>query len=294
MSIPESQLETWASQGATVTAKQTHESIRAALTAERSPVKDRIGTGTVEVYLQGSYRNDTNIRGDSDVDLVVEMTGAHYSNLSEVEKQALGFKAASYTWPQLRVDVIRALELYYGAALVDSTGDKSIKVLPGNGRLRADVVPCFEHRRYQNLQVTAKGMTFWTHRESRQVVNYPRDHYANGTAKNGVAQTNGWFKPVVRIFKNARSYMVQRGDLGVECAPSYFLQCLLYNVPTTAFGSSYQQSYCNVVNYLRNNNHNAFVCQNGHLSLFGTIPEQWSQISAASCLDAFAGLWNNW
>ena len=64
MPIPESQLETWSHQGATVTSAATHRSIRAALDAHDWPDAMRLNP-----YLQGSYANATNIRGNSDVDL---------------------------------------------------------------------------------------------------------------------------------------------------------------------------------------------------------------------------------
>lgn len=69
MTISEAQLEVWANQGAVVLSKQTHESIRLALAADSSLIKGK----DYEIYLQGSYRNTTNIRGDSDVDIVVEL-----------------------------------------------------------------------------------------------------------------------------------------------------------------------------------------------------------------------------
>lgn len=63
----ESQLTIWANQGAIVNSISAHESIRNSLEVDTSQVK-----GKVDTYLQGSYRNSTNIRGDSDVDLVVQ------------------------------------------------------------------------------------------------------------------------------------------------------------------------------------------------------------------------------
>ena len=79
MPIPESQLETWSHQGAVTTAKQTHESIRKALNPHTWP------TGVkYEVYLQGSYKNTTNIRGDSDVDVVAQLNSTFQHDLSEL------------------------------------------------------------------------------------------------------------------------------------------------------------------------------------------------------------------
>ena len=79
MPIPESQLETWSHQGAVTTAKQTHESIRNVLNSHtwQSGVN-------FEDYLQGSYRNTTNIRGDSDVDVVTQLNSTFKSDLSEL------------------------------------------------------------------------------------------------------------------------------------------------------------------------------------------------------------------
>jgi hypothetical protein len=38
----------------------------------------------VEVFLQGSYGNDTNVWVDSDVDIVLKHTGAYYRDLSQL------------------------------------------------------------------------------------------------------------------------------------------------------------------------------------------------------------------
>jgi hypothetical protein len=294
MPIPESQLETWSHQGATVTAKRTHESIRAALQADTSPLRDRISSGAVNLYLQGSYKNDTNIRGDSDVDLVVEGTDAFYSNLTEAEKHALGLSSATYTWAQLRADVVKALQAYYGNAAVEASGNKSVKVLPDSGRIGADVVPCFEHRNYQNLRIASTGITFWTQRDNRQIINYPKLHYDNGCAKNSATLTNGWYKPSVRLFKNARTYLVDKGTVPPDLAPSYFLESLIYNATDADFGTSYRDTFCAVLYRLWKKPMNEFIFQNGQHSLFGTSDTQWNSDSATRFLQALIDLWNNW
>ncbi len=89
MGIPESQLETWSHQGAISTAKATHESIRNALVANSSTVKDK----NFEIYLQGSYKNDTNIHGESDVDVVVQLNSTFHYDLSALPgNESLLFK----------------------------------------------------------------------------------------------------------------------------------------------------------------------------------------------------------
>ena len=92
MPIPESQLKTWAHQGAVATAKATHESIRNALTASASPIQDK----NFEIYLQGSYKNSTNIRGNSDVDIVVQLTSTFQRDLSALSAPEIALYPASY------------------------------------------------------------------------------------------------------------------------------------------------------------------------------------------------------
>ena len=62
----------------------TYTSIKAALDAHTWPDGMKY-----EPYLQGSYANFTNIRGNSDVDIVVELISVAYSDLTEAQKNAL-------------------------------------------------------------------------------------------------------------------------------------------------------------------------------------------------------------
>jgi tRNA nucleotidyltransferase (CCA-adding enzyme) len=82
MPIPESQLKTWSNQGATERSAKTCASIKAAIEAYFWQEGMR-----PEVYLQGSYLNSTNSRGNNDVDVVAVMSSVFYSNLSEDEKK---------------------------------------------------------------------------------------------------------------------------------------------------------------------------------------------------------------
>lgn len=134
MAIPNRQLATWSHQGATTTAKATHESIRRALSQHSWP-----SGVSFDVHLQGSYRNDTNIRGDSDVDIVAELTSAFRPDLSalapdQAAAQRAAYSNASYGWSEFRRDVLAALRSYYGTAAV-AEGKKAVRVEGGAGRL---------------------------------------------------------------------------------------------------------------------------------------------------------------
>ena len=106
MAIPESQLETWANQGAITTAKATADSVKNALNS----YSDWPNGVDFEVYLQGSYKNDANIRGDSDVDVVAQLNSTFYSNLSEDQKRILGLTPATYHLSDFRADVLKILK----------------------------------------------------------------------------------------------------------------------------------------------------------------------------------------
>jgi hypothetical protein len=106
VAIAESQLQTWAQQGKTSQVTDTYRSIRDSLLGGSAPypVKD------VEVFLQGSYGNDTNVWADSDVDIVLKHNGAFYYDISEMTPteqehfKGVHSKNAEYGYTQLKAD----------------------------------------------------------------------------------------------------------------------------------------------------------------------------------------------
>jgi hypothetical protein len=164
MPIPEQQLDTWSNQGATVSAQGTHTSVRAALAAN-SPIREM----DYEVYLQGSYRNDTNVRADSDVDIVVQYNstfGHNISTLPVIQWQLFNaqYSNAIYLWEHFRTDVLVALRAYYGYGSVEKT-DRCLKVAAAPGRVPGDVVPAIPFRNYNyfygsNGQSYVEGIRF--------------------------------------------------------------------------------------------------------------------------------------
>jgi hypothetical protein len=299
MPIPESQLQTWSHPAGTTTAKATHESIRVALDQANSPLRGK----DYEVYLQGSYKNDTNIRGDSDVDVVVKLNSTFASDLSGLSEDQRrlyreAYPDATYLWQHFRSDVLAALRKYYGGAAVKE-GNKSLKLAGGSGRLPADIVVAIEHRKYvyfygKSSQFYVDGIKFYSLRDNRGIINFPKPHYENGVKKNSANQTDGWYKPTVRMFKNARTYLTGRDTIPRDLAPSYFLECLLYNVPSELFGTNYQATYSGLLRYFSENTIANSVCQNEQQALFGDTPEQWQIKPAIQLISELIGLWNNW
>ena len=251
---------------------------------------------TYDFYLQGSYRNDTNIRGDSDVDVVLEMTSAfrHDANALSQHEQGLldsSFQPADYDWNDFRREVLKVLEGGIGKGMV-AQGNKSIMLKADPPRLAADVVVCIGHRKYMSYSSYVEGIAFWALRDKRWIINYPKEHYKNGATKS--ARTWDRYKRTVRMFKNARNHMESTGRISTDLAPSYFVECLIYNAPDSTFHSGFRETYCSIVNWLVESALDRLVCQNGQEWLFGSSPEQWSIRDAKAFASQLVSLWNDW
>jgi hypothetical protein len=301
MAIPESQLDTWSRQGSVSASSDTYASIQHALDRYAFP-----SHATFEVYLQGSYRNNTNIRGDSDVDIVVELTSAFRgdtASLTVLERQRYSqLTNAAYDWNAFRADVLLALRRHYGLRNVIE-GKKALKVPKGGPPINSDVIVAMRHKKFSSLLSASlysalEGITFFVPSGHRWIVNYPTLHYYNGVAKNGASRTNGWFKASVRIFKNAKGYMVDHGLIQGSLAPSHFIECLLYNVPDSCFGYSYQNTYYNTCTWLQRADIGSLLYQHGQGLLctegFGFGSDQWPVHNAQHFIQQLAYLWDNW
>ncbi len=300
IAIPEAQLITWSRPGATENSIVSYNSVKTALTSPQSLVLHR----RPEIYLQGSYRNATNIHGDSDVDVVVELQSIFYKDVSQLDAAQINLQAGAYGPPEItfeafKGEVLRTLQHYYGNARVRPR-DRCIKVDFGPGRITADVVPAFLHRRYtffygaaEHLHAKVDGIQFQDN-NGVPIVNFPKQHIENGQRKNSVNRTGERFKPTVRVFKNIRNRLIGDRQIGEDVAPSYFIEGLLYNADDACFVPSFQTTFGNIISNLGPKTPNTFMCQNGIILLFGNLPVQWNTAAAVLFLTAAQSLWNNW
>ena len=289
MAIPESKLSQWSNHGSQVGSKRTHEAIRKALESHAWPAGM-----TYDFRLQGSYSNDTNIRGDSDVDVILKFNRAFWYNADALsaEDQAIlnQLPPATYRWADFRREAFTALENKFGGLVAQ--GNKSIKIKPDPPRLAADVVVCIEYHKYTSLDSFVEGVAFQTSQDKHRVINYPKQHRDNGAEKN--SNTEGLYKRTVRMFKNARNYLENASIIGHDLAPSYFLECLLYNAPDDAFQHGLRDTYISIVNWMNRADISKAVCQNEQQCLFGSGSEQWSHEDAENLAKQFMTLWTGW
>ena len=154
MAIPESQLETWSHQGSITQSKDTYATVKAALESSSALYAEK----SFEVYLQGSYGNDSNIYSESDVDVVIRLDSIMRGDVSALppEQQTAyhqAFGTASYTFSEFKNGVVTRLSTAFGKDAVP--GNKAIKIKANGSRRNADVVPCYQYRRYTRFISTA-------------------------------------------------------------------------------------------------------------------------------------------
>jgi hypothetical protein len=295
MAIPEAQLETWSHHGQTAQFTAAYEAIRTVLWDANSPYASR----SFNTFLQGSYKNDTNVYGDSDVDIVICTDEVYYAdteNLPPADKQTYDtdFSRAQYQLSDFKNGALSWLNKQYPGAV--TAGNKAVYIKGNAGRREADVVIAAEFRRYTSFPTGGKptfeqGICFFTSSDVR-IENFPKQHSDNCTSKN---QSTPWFKRTVRTYKNLRNKMIADGNIVTGLAPSYFIEGLLYNVPIDRFGGTYSQNFDDTLNWLVAADRSKFVCANGLFYLcHPSSPVTWRAENCTAFLSAAIKKRDNW
>lgn len=293
MSILESQLKTWSNAPGSTLYQNSHNSVKNALSQSQI-----LESRNFEVYLQGSYKNSTNIKGDSDVDIVVQLNDVYYHDISELptEQQQLfnsSWVPATYTLQEFKTQVLQALQSYFGANSI-RVGTKSIKLSGNQNRVSADIIVASEYKYYTQFtsysQSCIKGIAFFPTNSQIKIINYPKVHYDNGVSKNQT--TNTVFKQFVRIFKNINSKLVEDGKVNSSLASSYFIECLIYNVSNDSFtGETYKDCMYKILKHLNESDLNNFETVSGmHWLCRGN---NWNPTNAKSFISAVINYWNS-
>ena len=295
MAIPESQLDTWSHQGSVTQSSTTYATVRSALLAQGTAYANK----ETKLFLQGSYGNATNIYAESDVDIVIVLRNCWQSDLTKLsERESRAYREAypdaTYTYADFKRDVTTVLTDRFGRDV--RVGNKAIAIAAGGGRRNADVIATIEYRRYYRFngirdQQYDEGVCFYTGRGER-IVNYPVQHSTNLTGRHQAS--SGRLKPMIRILKNARSRMVDAGLVGKGVAPSYYIEGLLYNVPTQKFVNSHTDSLVNVLRWIHGEaDKSNLVCANEQCYLLRpNFVTCWNPADYETFLEAVTNLWN--
>jgi hypothetical protein len=121
-------------------------------------------------------------------------------------------------------------------------------------------------------------------RDGTWIVNYPDQQLRSGRLKN--ALTLGVYKQLVRILKRIENELVDAGR--IDSLASYFVECLMYNVPHSEIGyvifNPFTRNLKSALNYIVAATENGTAAQwveaNGIKPLFG--PDQPWDIQTAN------------
>jgi len=187
----------------------------------------------IEVFGQGSYANNTNVRLDSDIDINVRYTDAFYYGLPDYAVAAhYGIAGnVAYSYSRFKNDVYSAMIRKFGTASVVRK-NKCITILANTNRVETDVVPTWNYRRYSSVGNYVLGAKLWSD-SGTGVVNFPKQHIQNGIQKN--ARTSRRFKGLTRLHRKIRYRMIDDGLVVSDAISSFLLECLVWNVPENVF-----------------------------------------------------------
>ncbi len=187
----------------------------------------------IEVFVQGSYANNTNVRAESDVDVCVMLKDSFVVELPDGKTtEDYGLIASELTFKEYRSLVKKALQNKFKAECLED-GNKSLIIHENTYHVNADVVPTFQLRNYACLSSTDPNRylegTWFISEDGGEVTNYPKIHKLNGTEKNN--DTNYKYKKLVRVMKHIKNNMVDDNRTDGEKISSFLVECLVWNIP---------------------------------------------------------------
>ncbi|WP_436802039.1 nucleotidyltransferase domain-containing protein [Streptococcus dysgalactiae] len=252
MKYSESTLQSWTSPLSETEKQRVNNTIKMIKDAISS--SDDLVNCRTEIFAQGSYANNTNVRQNSDIDICVMLTSTFTCKYVDgMTDKDYGFVDGSINYADYKSYIITALRKKFGAQSV-SIGNKSIKIETNTYRVNADVVPAFQYRNYKyegskNPDVFVEGVRFIS-LYGNEVINYPKKHIENGIKKNN--DTKRFYKQLVRIMKRIRNNMVEENIVDGDNITSFLVECLVWNIPNDKIsrGDSWDSTLRNAIVFL--------------------------------------------
>ena len=195
-----------------------------------------LSSKSIEVFGQGSYANDTNVRLNSDIDINVRHTKDFYFCLPpNTSREDFGLNNPSkYSLEQFKNDVHSALFNKFSPKSVVRK-NKCITVLGNSYRIETDVVPTWNYRRYDKSGNYVLGAKLRAD-TGEYIENFPKQHIENGKQKN--ANTHRRFKRLTRIYRRLRCKMIDDDVSVSNSITSFLLESLVWNVPNSIFNDN--------------------------------------------------------
>jgi hypothetical protein len=195
----------------------------------------KLNARDVRIFCHGSYQNNTNVRGDSDVDLAIVCYDSFFHDYPEgTTAETFGNEPATYHYDAFKNEVEEALVSYFGQRSV-KRGNKAFDIKENSYHVDADAAAFFEHRRYYKNGTYESGGELRTDSGTPfRVINWPKQHYDNGVTKN--TATGKRYKSVVRIVKFLCNEMAEESIPQAKNIMGFLIECLVWNVPNKYFG----------------------------------------------------------
>lgn len=184
-----------------------------------------------EIFEQGSYANNTNIKVESDIDICVMLTSTFFCNYPDGKTNSdYEHTSGTITYNDYKQRVVRALNKKFVNDI--KIGNKSINIRSNSYRVNADVVIAFQYRDYKRLDsnnkdVYTEGIKFISSNNDI-IVNYPKEHIKNGISKNKL--TGLKYKKLVKIFKTIKGDITNDDKIS-----SFLIEALIWNTPNNVF-----------------------------------------------------------
>lgn len=248
----------------------------------------RLNSRDIRVFTQGSYRNNTNVRQDSDVDVGVACYDIFFPDYPKgTTRETFGHSDGSYHYSTFKNELGQALVDYFGASAV-RRGNKAFDIKENSYHVDADVAPFFEHRRFDTSGDFNSGVELLAD-DGKVIINWPEQHCNNGVRKNN--DTGRRYKAMVRILKKLCNAMNDNGIGAAQSIPGFLNECLVWNVPDGNFGNnSYVNDVRSCLAHLFNNTMSYDKCSEwGEVSELKYLfrgPQKWTWQQAHSFLSA--------
>lgn len=231
-----------------------------------------------DIYLQGSYKNSTNIANSSDVDIVIELTSMFYydTNLlteAQAQKRKNEGGSSKYSFAEFKNAVLAALVKDFGNTIV-KRDNKCLRFRGHKNYIDADIIPCCTYKQYLFYESYSnsrahEGIEFQAD-SGEWIVNFPHQHFVSLNKKS--ESTSGNFKESVRMFKNLREQLIEKRKINAGCAKSYFIENMLYNIPDSFFEGNFTDKFKAIFGKLatdfNSNTIDNYMCANGISKLF--------------------------
>lgn len=228
-----------------------------------------------EIFLQGSYANNTNVKQNSDVDICVMYKNVFYHEMPQGYSLDASYITSDLDYFEIRELVKKALVMKFGPSRV-SDKNKAIHVQANTYTTDGDVVVAFQYRKYTDSINYKEGIYYKALYDNSTVINYPKIHISNGNTKN--IETNHMYKKMVRIFKRIM-YDMQNDNIYVSKeAKSFVLECMVYNIPNKEIfqymDTKYTTNLNNMINTFISTSMNLWKEVNDIKYLFGIEPNK--------------------